>query len=228
MAERLVASLLDICPEVTEVFVTRNIPESLCRTENIRVRYIDNPSPKGFGVNHNAAFEMSTQSFFCVLNPDVELIDNPFPELLRTFERSSTGLVAPMVKSPDGVVADSVRHYPSIRSLICRALGSDGDSYPLVKGQNDIFPDWIAGMFMLFRWHAFSELRGFDERFFLYYEDVDICIRAWRNGIPIAVCQHAEVIHHTQRDSHRKPTYLRWHLASMVRYFWKHLGRLPR
>ncbi len=228
MVERLAASLLSACPEIAEVLVTRNIPESLARNDDPRVLYIENPSPKGFGSNHNAAFGMSSQPFFCVLNPDIELVGNPFPELLKTLERSRAGMVAPLVRTPEGTVADSVRRFPTIRSLIYRILGGDGDSYPLAEGKSDSYPDWVAGMFMLFRRPVFDSLKGFDEQFFLYYEDVDICIRAWSNEIPVVVCQRSEVIHRARRDSHRKPVYLRRHLASMARYFWKYWGKLPR
>ena len=226
--ERLVASLLVDCPEVAEILVTRNIPESLACNNDPSVRYISNPSPKGFGANHNAAFVLSTQPFFCVLNPDIEFSANPFHELLKAFERTSAGVVAPLVKSPDGVIADSARRFPTVRSLARKAVGRSGACYALTEADLDAFPEWVAGMFMLFQRSVFGRLEGFDERFFLYYEDVDICIRAWKEGVPIAVCQRVVVIHDARRDSHRNVIYLLRHLASMARYFLRHSWRLPR
>ena len=228
MAERLVASLLVDCPEVAEILVTRNIPESLACNDDTRVLYLENPSPKGFGANHNAAFRRSTQPFFCVLNPDVELTGNPFPELLKALERTRAGVVAPLVKSPEGAIADSVRRFPTIRSLVRKALGGDSAAYALAEGHSEIFPEWVAGMFMLFQRSAFGRLGGFDERFFLYYEDVDICVRAWKDNVPVAVCQRVAVIHDARRDSHRNVIYFLRHLASMARYLSKHSWRLPR
>jgi GT2 family glycosyltransferase len=94
-------------------------------------------------------------------------------------------------------------------------------------GQNAFSPDWAAGMFLLFRSHDFRLLNGFDERFYLYYEDVDICTRAWNAGMIIVACPFVSVVHKARRESHRNLMFLSWHLKSMARYFWKHWWRLP-
>lgn len=101
MVIRLVSSLLT-CPEVVQIIVTRNVPEALELPEDSRILVIDNSSPKGFGANHNAAFQHCRQSFFCPLNPDIELIANPFPQLLALFESDeSLALTAPMVMTDE-------------------------------------------------------------------------------------------------------------------------------
>ncbi len=96
------------------------------------------------------------------------------------------------------------------------------------EGQADFAPEWVAGMFMLFRSRDFQDLGGFDEQFFLYYEDVDICVRAWQKGMRILACPQVSVIHDARRDSRRSLRHLRWHLGSMARFLWKHRGPLPR
>jgi GT2 family glycosyltransferase len=227
MAERLVESLLKYCPEVTEIFVTRNIPELLAIVPCDRVILIDNIFPKGFAENHNAAFRLCGQPFFCPLNPDIELTENPFPGLLLAMNRTGAELVAPIVRKPGGSIDDSVRSFPTLFSLARKAFGGDDGRYLVVDGQAEFHPEWVAGMFMLFNSPAFARLGGFDERFFLYYEDVDICARAWKQGMKITACPKVSVIHDARRDSHRNPVHLCWHLASMARYFWKHWGRLP-
>lgn len=227
MVERLVESLLGF-PEVAQIVVTRNIPESLLFLPSSRVTVIDNPFPKGFGANHNAAFEHCQQPFFCPMNPDIELAGNPFPELISAINQTGAALVAPLVIAPDGSVEDSVRHFPTVRSLARKVFGGADGRYPLVAGQKSFHPEWVAGMFMLFRGVDFKRLGGFDERFFLYYEDVDICVRAWKLDMKITACPQVSVVHDARRDSHRSVRHLRWHLASMARYFLKHWGRLPR
>jgi N-acetylglucosaminyl-diphospho-decaprenol L-rhamnosyltransferase len=62
-------------------------------------------------------------------------------------------------------------------------------------------------------------LHGFDERYFLYYEDVDLCGRLCLAGLRVVVCPDSQVVHHAQRSSRRSLKYLRWHLASMLRFF---------
>lgn len=227
MVERLVESLLGFS-EVTQILITLNIPESLNLPRSPRIAIISNPLPKGFGANHNAAFGYCQQPYFAPLNPDIEFQENPFPKLLLAMGEAGVALIAPMVKATDGSVEDSVRYFPTFRSLIRKMAGGSEGRYHFEAGQESFYPEWVAGMFMLFRSQDFSRLSGFDEKFFLYYEDVDICVRAWKKNMKVKVCPEVGVVHDAQRDSHSSFRHLRWHLASMARYFLKHWGRLPR
>lgn len=227
MTQGLVGAIL-ACPEVARVIVTCNVPEPLELPADPRVMLVDNAAPKGFGANHNAAFALCGEPYFCPLNPDIALLMNPFPELIKAIARSGAAVVAPLVVSPFGGVEDSIRHFPTLRSLARKALGRGDGRYVVHGGEADFYPEWVAGMFMLFRSEDFRRLRGFDEEFFLYYEDVDICVRAWRQGLKVAACPRVSVVHDARRDSRRNARHLRWHLASMARYFVKHWGRLPR
>ena len=83
-------------------------------------------------------------------------------------------------------------------------------------------------MFMLFRAEAFFRVGGFDEDFFLYYEDVDICTRLWKDGSRVLACPGAQVIHEARRASRRNVRYMRWHAASLLRYLGKYWLRLPK
>jgi GT2 family glycosyltransferase len=226
MVERLVSALLKL-PEVSQIMVTRNIPETRTLPASSRITEIDNIAPRGFGANHNAAFERSRQAYFCPLNPDIELGENPFPFLLSARAESGAALVAPMVVAPDGSPEDSARRFPTFSSLALKLLGGADGRYQITPGQASFSPAWVAGMFMLFDSAEFARLKGFDEHFFLYYEDVDICVRIWRAGMKITLCPQVCVVHDARRDSHHSIRHLRWHLASMARYFMKHGGRLP-
>jgi len=226
MVERLVATLLTY-PEVGQLVVTCNIPESLTLPNDARILLIANRRSVGFGANHNAAFRQCRQPYFCSLNPDIRCVDNPFPLLLAAMEATGAAITAPLVRNSLGELEDSIRAFPTIRSLLVKALGGSDGRCRIPDDSPVFFPEWVAGMFMLFRSDAFRQLHGFDERFFLYYEDVDICARAWKAGMKVAACPGVSVLHDARRDSHRNPRYLRWHLASMIRYFLKHWGRLP-
>jgi hypothetical protein len=93
---------------------------------------------------------------------------------------------------------------------------------------DSISVDWIAGMFMLFPAAVFAKLGGFDEAYFLYYEDVDLCSRLRAQGREVLVSSGVSVIHDARRASHRNPKYLRWHLSSMLRFFLHHFFRQRR
>ena len=137
-------------------------------------------------------------------------------------------LAAPRTVTPGGIEQDSIRRFPTPLGLLLKAAGKSNGAYPLTEVQGSFFPEWVGGMFMLFRSDAFKRIGGFDEGFYMYYEDVDICARLWRSGMRVVACPGVSVVHAAQRASHRETRYLRWHLASMARYFWKHCGRLPK
>ena len=220
MVERLLTSLLNF-PEVDSIILTLNIPEKLNIHSDPRIRVIQNISPKGFGANHNAAFSMCVDPFFCVMNPDISLSYNPFPVLIATFSDITVGLVAPLVKNLKGNIEDSARYFLTPLSLFLRVLFGKSDAYFLNEGGGSFFPDWVGGMFMLFDSNAYKQLNGFDEGYFLYVEDVDICRRVWSSGRHILINQNVSVIHSAQRASRKTLKHMLWHINSLLRYFIK-------
>jgi GT2 family glycosyltransferase len=221
----LVGRLLDDLARIPavrrgEVILTYNVDEpdvDAPAAAALPLRAVRNRAPRGFGANHNAAFAMSRGDFFCVLNPDVRLAQDPFPALLEALEARGVGVAAPLVVSPGGAVEDSARRFHTPLALLGRALGRGAIDYP---GAATAFsPDWVAGMFMLFRREAFERVGGFDERYFLYYEDIDVCARLRLAGYDVRVVPAARAVHDAQRRSHRDLRYLAAHLRSALRYF---------
>jgi hypothetical protein len=221
----LVANLLtDLHERSTadiEVLLTVNIPEVLPFAPGsfrFPVQVVENDVPKGFGANHNAAFRRSAHDVFCVLNPDIRLPADPFPELLKRLADGRTGVVAPLARSPEGGIEDSARPFPTPIYILRKALfGPPPSDYR--AGDADLAPDWVGGMFMVFPRDAFAAVRGFDERYHLYYEDVDLCARLRLAGREIVFCPSVEVLHDARRQSRHSLRYLGWHVASMLRFF---------
>jgi N-acetylglucosaminyl-diphospho-decaprenol L-rhamnosyltransferase len=216
---------LSVCPEVACVHLTLNVPESLPESSLVGALYVTrNRLPKGFAANHNAAIAKADTPYVLVLNPDVRLVGNPFPALLDCL-RDGAVLCAPAVINPAGGAEDSVRRFPTVLGLLRKALGRDDGR--LTLGTGCAVAPWVAGMFMLVDRRAFGVVDGFDAGFFLYYEDVDLCVRLWRAGYAVRWCGKTSVIHDARRASRRDLRHLLWHLSSMLRYFIKHAGRLP-
>jgi N-acetylglucosaminyl-diphospho-decaprenol L-rhamnosyltransferase len=218
-------------PEVSELVLTENIPDSaLHPPPGFTVLTHRNPSPMGFAGNHNQAFVGSEQTFFCVANPDIRLLSNPFPGLLASLQDPTVGLVAPLVLSPAGLPEDNARRFPTPWNLALKLAGLDDGRHHLSPlGASAPRPvEWVAGMFLLFRAEAFRDVGGFDAKFHLYYEDVDICARLWKSGWKVMCDPGVTVVHEAQRASRHDFQYMRWHAVSMARYFRKHLGRLPQ
>jgi GT2 family glycosyltransferase len=80
---------------------------------------------------------------------------------------------------------------------------------------------------MLFKSESYAALSGFDERYYLYVEDVDICTRIWLNGYQVLLNPAAIIIHNAQRASRTNWRHIRWHVSGLLRYFSKYTGRLP-
>jgi hypothetical protein len=220
MVRGLVEDLLG-CPEVARIIVTHNVPEKTEYPEADPVEVIRNAEPQGYGANQNAAFAIASSAFFCVLNPDIRLKENPFPRLLKAFDDPSAALVAPKIISPDGSEEDSARKFPTARDLLSKAFGRHDGTYFEKPGIGLIYPDWLAGMYLLVRGEIFQKVGGFDEKFFLYYEDVDLCWRLRRDGFQVVQDRSVSVVHDARRESRRNFRFARWHLASMARYLIK-------
>lgn len=204
-----------------QVIVTINSPEPITFADehfSFPLTILRNKRVKGFGANHNAAFRLCRGDYFCVLNPDIRLAENPFPILLSTFENPKVGLVSSVVVNSVGAMEDSARRLPTPLGILkkCFQKGPQLD-YPITAER--FFPDWVAGMFMLFPASVFARAGGFDERYFLYYEDVELCARLHLIGYAIALEPATQVIHLARRDSHRRLKFFLLHLRGMLRFF---------
>ncbi len=216
----LLGDIREHCAERVALVITENIADATpldtaalsCPTERIA-----NDRVKGFGANHNAAFRRCRTPYFCVANPDIRLPADPFPPLLQALADERVAVAGPLVRGPDGKVEDSARRFPTVVSLLKKAfVDRRQPDYPTDRGPQSV--DWIAGMFMLFRTEAYRAAGGFDEAYFLYYEDVDLCRRVRAAGKSVLYEPAAQVVHAAQRASRRKPRLALHHLSSALRF----------
>jgi len=218
----LINDIKRLCDIKFEIILTLNVHEELpdfFANPTIDLTILQNEQPLGFAENHNNAFKASHGDYFCVLNPDIRFEDNPFPVMIKCLEANSLGVVAPLIKNSDGAIEETVRRFPGPFTIFLKAIyhlcGIDYSSSR--PAENESY--WVAGMFMLFSSKVFLGLGGFDQRYFLYYEDVEICARLIVKGYRVKVCEEATAIHDARRDSHHKMIFFKWHLASMSRFF---------
>jgi hypothetical protein len=217
----------------TRVVVTLNLGDEIFDTSPyaaLDLRVVRNASPKGFGANHNSAFKLCNTDWFGILNPDLALLDEePFAAMLERASNtkvSGLGLIAPRVVTGDLKVEDSVRENLTLFSLLRRATGNCNSLEVRCDAYRGRPFFWVAGMCMLVRADAYFAIQGFDERFFLYCEDYDLCARLYNAGWAIRLDVHAKIIHEAQRDSHRSMRHLRMHLSSLMKVwlskaFWR-------
>ena len=197
-----------LCADRVALVLTENVPDPTplaVDALSCPVERIANDRIKGFGANHNAAFAHCKTPWFCVVNPDIRLPADPFPALVAALERMRAGVAGPLVRNPEGGVEDSARRFPTAASLLKKAFSDKRQpDYPVDRGAQEV--DWVAGMFMLFRAGDFSSAGGFDEAYFLYYEDVDLCRRLGAARKSAIYEPSAEVLQAAQRESRRKPS----------------------
>lgn len=219
----LLASLSSF-QEISEIIVRFNLRREAYQDIDLAsgdfIKFFFNDSPLGFGKNHNLNFRLSKSDFFCVLNPDLIFGKNPFPSLLRNTEAEILGAISPVVLDLDGDVSDHARNFRCLKNFI---LGEPCNAYTEdCRNGDTISVDSIAGMFMLIPRYSYELVNGFDEKFFLYYEDTDLCRRLHKENRLVAVDLLSKVTHHAQRKSHSSAKFFFYHLVSFIRYYLKH------
>lgn len=221
---KLLQQLAELDRSDFEVILTLNLPEPVALASlPYPVKLIQNATPKGFGANHNAAFLESTGDYFVILNPDIELLEDPFDPLLELAKRDGLNICAPVIVGADGEVEDSARNFPTpyslFKRLFYRLLGRPIPPDTLRQDRDTVQPDWVAGMFVMVARATYELLGGFNDAYFLYFEDVEFGARARLAGCHILVCKRARVIHQAQRDSHRRLRFMWWHVQSAAKFF---------
>ncbi|VTU13777.1 Rhamnosyltransferase WbbL [Variovorax sp. SRS16] len=212
-------------PCVARVLLTINIPETDAlagRHWGFDIERIENTRPRGFGANHNQAFARCATPWFLVLNPDIRFASDVLTPLVAQ-AAPDAGLLTPRILEPGKAEPEQHRAIITPREILTRRRPDY--ARPAV-------PAWIPGLFMLFRSEAYRQVRGFDERFFMYGEDFDICARTRLAGWKLQVAEDLVALHDARRASHARPKHLYWHVTSLLKVwlsaaFWRYLKRRP-
>lgn len=182
----------------------------------------------GFGANHNQVVRRlvadGSARYVLVLNDDTELEPEAVTRMVATLDRRpDLGAVVPTVLGGDARPAATRLAYPTARSWL-RTDRFDIAELP------DPEQGWLQGACLLLRVDALRQVKGFDERFFLFYEDVDLSRRLAEAGWGLGTCGEATVVHHGHatvlRPALARDTY-RQGLRSRYLYFAKHEGPRP-
>jgi N-acetylglucosaminyl-diphospho-decaprenol L-rhamnosyltransferase len=204
-----------------EVLLTLNIREDSSVfspfQNTLPLHIVTNPEAKGFGANHNAAFQRSRGAAFAVVNPDVRLPHLNLDAWLAPLGPNQVAACAPLAHDSAGALQDNARRFPTLLALARRVItGIREPGYDHRAGPQII--DWAAGYFLLLSREAFEQVGGFDEAYFMYMEDVDLARRLRQKGWNVLWDTSSHIIHDSQRASHRQWRHLRWHVRGAVRY----------
>lgn len=210
------------------------------RHRHPRARFVPTDRNIGFAAGVNLAARTSTAPLILLLNPD-SVVDEPVVEALERYllEHPRVGIVGPRVLNEDGTVQASARRFPGFSTLfagrstwLTRRFPSNPLStwnLPARDADEAVSVDWLAGSCVMIRRSLFDALDGFDESFFLYWEDADFCRRARTKGWDRMYVPTVSVRHAGGRSSASNPApAVRAFHASAFRLFEKHTGPLGR
>lgn len=203
------------------------------------VRLVRNSENKGFGGAHNQVLRESESPYILVLNPDIVVSAGSVDAMIGLMANNSeVGALGCKLLNEDGSLQASCRRFPTALTILLRALGGE-----VLFPQAEIFRryfmsdwdhdsvaevDWVTGACLLLRKAALKDAGCFDEGFFMYHEDIDLCRRLWEKW---KVCYYPEVCmthYHRQRSHGLLAFRQRWiHTMSVLRFFGKH-GISPR
>ena len=198
-----------------ETVVVENSPTregaAIVEREFNNVRLIENGRNAGFAGGHNLAYATTDSPYFCVLNPDVIPLAGSVERLIMTLEeRPNAAIVGPCLLNTDGSVQHSARRFFDWPTVLARRLpvrnAARLNERHLLKDCDLSYTqrvDWVLGAALLVRRAAFPDSALFDQRYHLYFEDVDLCYFAHQRGWEVVYCPDSRMIHDHQRESAR-------------------------
>ena len=183
---------------------------------SVEVRLLRTGENLGFGRAHNRGIAASTSEVVVILNPDTVVKRDFFEKLDGVFsEHRDVGIVGPRILDSKGEVQLSARREVTLisgllgrTSLLTRLLPKSSlvkNQFPAVTGPTPAPVDWVSGACMAIRREALPEDGPFDEQFFMYFEDADLCRRVREAGWRIYYAPQVEVVHNTGGSSRSKP-----------------------
>lgn len=188
-------------------------------------------SNPGFGAGHNRAL-LTDARYHLILNPDLDVTHDALKNALEFMEQHpECGLLSPYATWGDGQVQRLCKRYPTVFDLFLRGFmpkiirdlfSKRLSSYEMSDTLNDKDVYWdppiVSGCFMLFRTEVLKKIGGFDPRFFLYFEDFDISLRAAKVS-RIAYVPQVKVVHHGGHASRKGWRHIKMFGRSMITFF---------
>ena len=243
----MIESLFSSTKEVDfRTFLINNTPDKNVKNwlnENFPdVHVHENTQPRGFAENINQIIrEFPFFDYYLLVNPDVICHPGMIEHLIAGMEKDDRiGVIGPKLINFDGSVQPSRRRFASFRVLLYRALHLDNviknlpavDHYLMINEEFASISevDWVTGAIMLLRKKALDDVGLLDERFFLYFEDEDLCCRMWQKGWKVCYLTEASAYHTHMAEGRNKILSKAniHHILSAIKMFIKYRGRISK
>jgi GT2 family glycosyltransferase len=193
-----------------------------------RIIHLESHLNCGFGENNNIVFSycrdvlgMRNDDFFVVLKPDVKISYQQLKSTCVLMEKHKMDFECINLFKDDSyeLQYESVRKFPTFVYFVLSFLNIKSMAYRDRKKKNLQEVDWAAGSFLAFTEQHYNNLNGFDERYFMYCEDIYICFRSKKIGVPLYYLDSIKAVHYGQHVNRKVfSKHFVWHLKSIVRF----------
>ena len=191
------------------------------------VEFIDTGNNLGFGRGHNYILHRLDSKFHAIVNPDIIIKEDVFSNIISFMCDETIGMCIPRIVDQNNELQRVYRRDITvvdvgIRMFFCGLFKKRQERHTL-QDKDYTKPFQVPfgqGSFLVIRTELFKEIGGFDDRFFMYLEDADLCKRV--NQISkLMYCPYATVVHKWEKGSHKDFKLFRMHMSSMYAYFKK-------
>lgn len=214
----------------TEELFLKNYIKEIDKIKNQKnTVYISNKDNLGFGTANNIALKNAQGKYFVICNPDILMIENSFDKIIPYLESNlSIGAVIPKLIDRDHQIEPVYRRELTLFDIFIRYfhpfnLFNGRRSYHTMQDMDYTKPFKVPfgqGSFLVVRTELMRKLKGFDDRYFMYVEDADLCKRI--NEIStLEYFPKTEVIHLWEKGSHKNMKLMKWHIQALIKYFKK-------
>ncbi|MFH1632171.1 MAG: glycosyltransferase family 2 protein [bacterium] len=229
-----------------EVVIVDNNPvaglHKLIKNEFPEIRYFPMAKNLGFGGGMNQGISRARGRYVLIFNPDIVVLPGSLEELMQFMDANpEVGIAGPQLLNPDGSLQHTCYRIPTF--MIPAFRRTPLGKFPRAKNQVEEYMmihddhsetmdvDALIGAALFARREALARIGLFDERFFLYYEDNDLCRRCWENGYRVVYRPESKMLHYHRRMSadgglvHQLTSKFTWiHIHSFLKYWKKYRG----
>ncbi len=221
--------------------ITKQKIEKYQKKGQLNIKYISMKENLGFAKSCNYGSKSATADFILFLNPDTEIKNNSLKTLYSDAIKLNADLIGGKCVKKNGERHNTIVHKPTLNiglfefSNLGKLFNYSGghrcfyylDNNKIYNAKKDVRVDALGGAFLMANKIAFKKLHGFDERFFMYLEDVDLGVRANENNMNVIYCPHSVIFHVGGASSKNKYKIMHqaWYDSRKV-YYKKHFGTI--
>ena len=199
---------------------------SIIKNKYPSVLLVKNQKNIGFSKANNIGVSKASGKYICVLNPDIVLSEDTFTKILKFYESGiKVGFVGCHMIDGTGVfLKESKRIVPSFFSSFMKIIGLSKFYYSSLNNEKRGYVDVLAGAFMFTEKSIYDEVDGFDDEYFMYGEDIDLCYKALKNGYSNYFLGDVKIIHFKGESTDKNFTYVSRFYNAMYIFYKKHFN----